>query len=218
MHNKWCIITILNNYPVVHGYFQADGKEGYLVLEKCANAECVAVPIDYLCYIKIQLTFAMREHIRKYFLVILSCYVFRIVVETHLYKFISFLLINILQNWLVCEDPACQHRTKHINPKFIKGFPECTKCKRSTMRREVRTFLVVFFLNVKTLLFITYLLPWRYNPWGLGLLHKLPASSTILCSRFPISGFQKAPRICCHPLNPPQFRLPGCPCAVQFFI
>ncbi|CAH1398889.1 unnamed protein product [Nezara viridula] len=85
-----------------------NGAEGSLMLEKCTNPECKVFPVEYLPSIQNQLHFRIRYHIQKYY-----------------------------EGWLICEDPVCQNRKRIINPIFSKGFPECNKCYRSTMRREV---------------------------------------------------------------------------------
>uniref|UniRef100_A0A8C2HCZ4 Polymerase (DNA directed), alpha 1 n=1 Tax=Cyprinus carpio TaxID=7962 RepID=A0A8C2HCZ4_CYPCA len=62
---------------------------------------------------------------------------------------------DVLVGWLLCEDQACQNRTRRLPIAFSRSGPICPACLRSTLRPEVLhtlllLFLFCFFLYTKT--------------------------------------------------------------------
>ena len=47
-------------------------------------------------------------------------------------------LMCMSQGWLVCEDQACQNRTRRLPIAFSRHGPICPACTRATLRPEVR--------------------------------------------------------------------------------
>lgn len=46
-------------------------------------------------------------------------------------------LMCLSQGWLVCEDQACQNRTRRLPVAFSRHGPICPGCNRATLRPEV---------------------------------------------------------------------------------
>uniref|UniRef100_A0A8C5CSF7 DNA polymerase n=1 Tax=Gadus morhua TaxID=8049 RepID=A0A8C5CSF7_GADMO len=85
---------------------------GSLTLEpglmRCCHAPCGARLIDYHANISNKLLLDIRKHIKKYY-----------------------------SGWLVCEDQACQNRTRRLPISFSRHGPICPACTRATLRPEV---------------------------------------------------------------------------------
>lgn len=47
-------------------------------------------------------------------------------------------LMCLSQGWLVCEDQACQNRTRRLPIAFSRHGPICPACTRATLRPEVK--------------------------------------------------------------------------------
>uniref|UniRef100_A0A8C5BX58 DNA polymerase n=1 Tax=Gadus morhua TaxID=8049 RepID=A0A8C5BX58_GADMO len=84
---------------------------GSLTLEpglmRCCHAPCGARLIDYHANISNKLLLDIRKHIKKYY-----------------------------SGWLVCEDQACQNRTRRLPISFSRHGPICPACTRATLRPE----------------------------------------------------------------------------------
>ena len=45
--------------------------------------------------------------------------------------------VLLLQNWMICEDPACTNRTRRVPLQMKGSYPHCDMCKSAVMYREV---------------------------------------------------------------------------------
>ncbi|KAM7360184.1 DNA polymerase alpha catalytic subunit [Cochliomyia hominivorax] len=77
------------------------------VLQKCTNAECSISPYQYVIAIRNQLILTMRVYIKRFY-----------------------------QNWLVCDDPACNYNTRCYSHVTSGSRPVCIRCKNGTLVRQ----------------------------------------------------------------------------------
>ncbi|XP_061778013.1 DNA polymerase alpha catalytic subunit isoform X1 [Nerophis ophidion] len=87
--------------------FEGAGSKLEPSLLRCCHVPCAGRPIDYASNISNKLLLDIRRHIRKYY-----------------------------SGWLVCEDQACQNRTRRLPIAFSRLGPICTACSRATLRPE----------------------------------------------------------------------------------
>ncbi|XP_072306789.1 DNA polymerase alpha catalytic subunit [Eucyclogobius newberryi] len=76
-------------------------------LMRCCHIPCGSRPIDYAVNISNKLLLDIRRHIKTYY-----------------------------SGWLVCEDQACQNRTRRLPIAFSRHGPICPACTRATLRPE----------------------------------------------------------------------------------
>uniref|UniRef100_A0A8C1H6B8 DNA polymerase n=1 Tax=Cyprinus carpio carpio TaxID=630221 RepID=A0A8C1H6B8_CYPCA len=76
-------------------------------LKNCCHIPCRGSPIEHPIKISNKLQMDIRRHIRRYY-----------------------------SGWLLCEDPACQNRTRRLPIAFSRSGPICPACLRSTLRPE----------------------------------------------------------------------------------
>ncbi|XP_078147531.1 DNA polymerase alpha catalytic subunit isoform X1 [Centroberyx gerrardi] len=76
-------------------------------LLRCCHIPCGGRPIDHVVNISNKLLLDIRRHIKKYY-----------------------------SGWLVCEDQACQNRTRRLPIAFSRHGPICPACTRATLRPE----------------------------------------------------------------------------------
>ncbi|XP_053715701.1 DNA polymerase alpha catalytic subunit isoform X2 [Synchiropus splendidus] len=87
--------------------FEGAGSKLEPSLMQCCHIPCGSRPIDYAVNISNKLLLDIRRHIRKYY-----------------------------SGWLVCEDQACQNRTRRLPIAFSRHGPICPSCTRATLRPE----------------------------------------------------------------------------------
>nr|XP_057915854.1 DNA polymerase alpha catalytic subunit isoform X2 [Doryrhamphus excisus] len=87
--------------------FEGAGSKLEPSLLRCCNVPCPGRPIDFAFKISNKLLLDIRGHIRKYY-----------------------------SGWLVCEDQACQNRTRRLPIAFSRHGPICPGCSRATLRPE----------------------------------------------------------------------------------
>uniref|UniRef100_A0A8C1X1C3 DNA polymerase n=1 Tax=Cyprinus carpio TaxID=7962 RepID=A0A8C1X1C3_CYPCA len=94
--------------------FEGAGSTLQPSLKNCCHIPCRGSPIEHPIKISNKLQMDIRRHIRRYY-----------------------------SGWLLCEDPACQNRTRRLPITFSRSGPICPACLRSTLRPEVlHTFSV----------------------------------------------------------------------------
>ncbi|KAJ8278149.1 hypothetical protein GJAV_G00084410 [Gymnothorax javanicus] len=76
-------------------------------LMRCCHISCEDRPVDHPIQISNKLLLDIRHHIHKYY-----------------------------SGWLVCEDQACQNRTRRLPGAFTRTGPVCPACAKSTLRPE----------------------------------------------------------------------------------
>uniref|UniRef100_A0A8C4NTP1 DNA polymerase n=1 Tax=Dicentrarchus labrax TaxID=13489 RepID=A0A8C4NTP1_DICLA len=87
--------------------FEGAGSKLEPSLMRCCHTPCGSRPIDYTVNISNKLLLDIRRHIKKYY-----------------------------SGWLVCEDQACQNRTRRLPIAFSRHGPICPACTRATLRPE----------------------------------------------------------------------------------
>uniref|UniRef100_A0A672SU74 DNA polymerase n=1 Tax=Sinocyclocheilus grahami TaxID=75366 RepID=A0A672SU74_SINGR len=76
-------------------------------LKNCCHIPCRGSPMEHPIQISNKLQLDIRRHIRRY-----------------------------CSGWLLCEDQACQNRTRRLPIAFSRSGPICPACLRSTLRPE----------------------------------------------------------------------------------
>uniref|UniRef100_A0A665VTB0 DNA polymerase n=1 Tax=Echeneis naucrates TaxID=173247 RepID=A0A665VTB0_ECHNA len=76
-------------------------------LMQCCHISCECKPINYVVNISNKLLLDIRRHIKRYY-----------------------------SGWLVCEDQACQNRTRRLPIAFSRHGPICPSCTKATLRPE----------------------------------------------------------------------------------
>uniref|UniRef100_A0A3Q1H2T1 DNA polymerase n=1 Tax=Acanthochromis polyacanthus TaxID=80966 RepID=A0A3Q1H2T1_9TELE len=87
--------------------FEGAGLKLEPSLLRCCHLPCGGSPLDYSVNISNKLLLDIRRHIKKYY-----------------------------SGWLVCEDQACQNRTRRLPIAFSRHGPICPACTRATLRPE----------------------------------------------------------------------------------
>lgn len=87
--------------------FEGAGLKLEPSLMRCCHIPCGSRPIDFAVNISNKLLLDIRRHIKKYY-----------------------------SGWLVCEDQACQNRTRRLPIAFSRHGPICPSCTRATLRPE----------------------------------------------------------------------------------
>lgn len=87
--------------------FEGAGLKLEPSLMRCCHIPCGSRPIDFAVNISNKLLLDIRRHIKKYY-----------------------------SGWLVCEDQACQNRTRRLPIAFSRHGPICPACTRATLRPE----------------------------------------------------------------------------------
>ncbi|XP_040922222.1 DNA polymerase alpha catalytic subunit [Toxotes jaculatrix] len=87
--------------------FEGAGAKLEPSLTRCCHIPCGSRPMDYAVNISNKLLLDIRRHIKKYY-----------------------------SGWLVCEDQACQNRTRRLPIAFSRHGPICPACTRATLRPE----------------------------------------------------------------------------------
>uniref|UniRef100_A0AAR2JEC9 DNA polymerase n=1 Tax=Pygocentrus nattereri TaxID=42514 RepID=A0AAR2JEC9_PYGNA len=81
-------------------------------LKRCCHIPCGGSPLEHPVQISNKLLLDIRRHIRKFY-----------------------------SGWLLCEDQACQNRTRRLPVAFSRSGPICPLCYKSTLKPEVCPFL-----------------------------------------------------------------------------
>ncbi|XP_062039576.1 DNA polymerase alpha catalytic subunit isoform X1 [Lepus europaeus] len=76
-------------------------------LYRCSNINCKASPLTFVVQLCNKLVMDIRRCIKKYY-----------------------------DGWLVCEEPMCRNRTRHLPLQFSRNGPLCPACTKATLRPE----------------------------------------------------------------------------------
>ncbi|KAG7487342.1 hypothetical protein MATL_G00022240 [Megalops atlanticus] len=87
--------------------FEGAGLKIEPSLMRCCQISCEGRPIEHLAQISNKLLLDIRHHTHTYY-----------------------------SGWLVCEDQACQNRTRRLPVAFSRTGPICPACSKSTLRPE----------------------------------------------------------------------------------
>ncbi|MBN3304208.1 DPOLA polymerase, partial [Amia calva] len=87
--------------------FEGSGDKLQPSLMCCCNNDCKAAPINYQVEISNKLILDIRRHIKRYY-----------------------------SGWLICEEQACQNRTRRLPQAFSRSGPICPACLKANLRPE----------------------------------------------------------------------------------
>ncbi|XP_036083086.1 DNA polymerase alpha catalytic subunit isoform X2 [Rousettus aegyptiacus] len=87
--------------------FECSGNDMELSLFRCSNIDCKASPLNFMVQLNNKLILDIRRYIKKYY-----------------------------QGWLICEEPTCRNRTRHLPLQFSRNGPLCQVCMKATLRPE----------------------------------------------------------------------------------
>ncbi|XP_037368486.1 DNA polymerase alpha catalytic subunit [Talpa occidentalis] len=76
-------------------------------LYRCSNIHCKASPLSFTVQLSNKLIMDIRRCIKKYY-----------------------------EGWLICEEPTCRNRTRHLPIQFSRNGPVCPVCLKATLRPE----------------------------------------------------------------------------------
>ncbi|XP_069320522.1 DNA polymerase alpha catalytic subunit isoform X1 [Eulemur rufifrons] len=76
-------------------------------LYRCSNIDCKASPLTFTVQLSNKLIMDIRRFIKKYY-----------------------------DGWLICEEPTCRNRTRHLPLYFSRNGPLCQACMKATLRPE----------------------------------------------------------------------------------
>ncbi|KAL1248604.1 hypothetical protein QQF64_021922, partial [Cirrhinus molitorella] len=108
--------------------FEGAGSTLQPSLKNCCHIPCRGNPIEHTFQISNKLQLDIRRHIRRYY-----------------------------SGWLLCEDQACQNRTRRLPIAFSRSGPICPACLRSTLRPEYSEKALYNQLS-----FYRYIFDWEY--------------------------------------------------------
>ncbi|XP_017526531.2 DNA polymerase alpha catalytic subunit isoform X2 [Manis javanica] len=87
--------------------FDGSGTDMEPSLYRCSNIDCKASPLTFTVQLSNKLIIDIRRCIKKYY-----------------------------EGWLICEEPTCQNRTRHLPLQFSRNGPLCQVCMKATLRPE----------------------------------------------------------------------------------
>uniref|UniRef100_A0A8D1YKU9 DNA polymerase n=1 Tax=Sus scrofa TaxID=9823 RepID=A0A8D1YKU9_PIG len=88
--------------------FDGSGTDMEPSLYRCSNISCKASPLTFMVQLSNKLIMDIRRCIKKYY-----------------------------EGWLICEEPTCRNRTRHLPLQFSRNGPLCQVCMKATLRPEV---------------------------------------------------------------------------------
>uniref|UniRef100_A0A673NKA7 DNA polymerase n=1 Tax=Sinocyclocheilus rhinocerous TaxID=307959 RepID=A0A673NKA7_9TELE len=109
--------------------FEGVGSTLQPSLKNCCHIPCRGSPMEHPVQISNKLLLDIRRHIRRYY-----------------------------SGWLLCEDQACQNRTRRLPIAFSRSGPICPACLRSTLRPEYSEKALYNQLS-----FYRYIFDWEYG-------------------------------------------------------
>uniref|UniRef100_A0A3B3WYP2 DNA polymerase n=1 Tax=Poecilia mexicana TaxID=48701 RepID=A0A3B3WYP2_9TELE len=113
---------------IYDGVFEGAGDRAEPSLMRCCHIPCTNSPVNNVVNISNKLQLDIRRHIKKYY-----------------------------SGWLVCEDQACQNRTRRLPIAFSRHGPICPACTRATLRAEYSEKALY-----NQLCFYSYIFDWDY--------------------------------------------------------
>ncbi|XP_042526110.1 DNA polymerase alpha catalytic subunit [Dipodomys spectabilis] len=87
--------------------FDGSGTDMEPSLYRCSNIDCNASPLSFMVQLSNKLIMDIRQFIQKYY-----------------------------DGWLICEEPTCRTRTRHLPLQFSRNGPACPACIKSILRLE----------------------------------------------------------------------------------
>ncbi|XP_063490816.1 DNA polymerase alpha catalytic subunit isoform X6 [Symphalangus syndactylus] len=87
--------------------FDGSGTDMEPSLYRCSNVDCKASPLTFTVQLSNKLIMDIRRFIKKYY-----------------------------DGWLICEEPTCRNRTRHLPLQFSRTGPLCPACMKATLQPE----------------------------------------------------------------------------------
>ncbi|XP_036160449.1 DNA polymerase alpha catalytic subunit isoform X2 [Myotis myotis] len=87
--------------------FEGSGTDLEPSLYRCSNINCKASPMNFIVQLSNKLILDIRRCIKKYY-----------------------------EGWLICEEPTCRNRIRHLPLQFSRNGPLCQVCMKATLRPE----------------------------------------------------------------------------------
>ncbi|KAF6091278.1 DNA polymerase alpha 1, catalytic subunit [Phyllostomus discolor] len=87
--------------------FEGSGTDMEPSLYRCSNINCKASPLNSVVQMSNKLILDIRRYIKKYY-----------------------------EGWLICEEPTCRNRIRHLPLQFSRNGPLCQVCMKATLRAE----------------------------------------------------------------------------------
>ncbi|KAM6143676.1 DNA polymerase alpha catalytic subunit isoform 1-T1 [Erethizon dorsatum] len=87
--------------------FDGSGTDMEPSLYRCSNTDCKASPLTFVVQLSNRLIMDIRRCIKKYY-----------------------------DGWLLCEEPTCRNRTRHLPLQFSRSGPLCPACMKAVLRPE----------------------------------------------------------------------------------
>ncbi|XP_032142053.1 DNA polymerase alpha catalytic subunit isoform X3 [Sapajus apella] len=87
--------------------FDGSGTDMEPSLYRCSNIDCNASPLTFTVQLSNKLIMDIRRFIKKYY-----------------------------DGWLICEEPTCRNRTRHLPLQFSRTGPLCPACMKATLQPE----------------------------------------------------------------------------------
>ncbi|XP_063490818.1 DNA polymerase alpha catalytic subunit isoform X10 [Symphalangus syndactylus] len=88
--------------------FDGSGTDMEPSLYRCSNVDCKASPLTFTVQLSNKLIMDIRRFIKKYY-----------------------------DGWLICEEPTCRNRTRHLPLQFSRTGPLCPACMKATLQPEI---------------------------------------------------------------------------------
>ncbi|XP_026952526.1 DNA polymerase alpha catalytic subunit isoform X3 [Sagmatias obliquidens] len=102
-----CPCPICGTENIYDSVFDGSGTDMEPSLYRCSNIDCKASPLTFMVQLSNKLIMDIRRCIKKYY-----------------------------EGWLICEEPTCRNRTRHLPLQFSRNGPLCQVCMKATLRPE----------------------------------------------------------------------------------
>uniref|UniRef100_A0A663DYL8 DNA polymerase n=1 Tax=Aquila chrysaetos chrysaetos TaxID=223781 RepID=A0A663DYL8_AQUCH len=103
---KFCCLKC-GTENIYDNVFDGSGRFIEPSLQRCSKTECEESPFNYVVQMNNKLLLDIRRYLRKYY-----------------------------NGWLICEEPACQNRTRRLPLSFSRSGPVCQACRKAVLRPE----------------------------------------------------------------------------------
>uniref|UniRef100_A0A8B9Z334 DNA polymerase n=1 Tax=Buteo japonicus TaxID=224669 RepID=A0A8B9Z334_9AVES len=103
---KFCCLKC-GTENIYDNVFDGSGRFIEPSLQRCSKTECEESPFNYVVQMNNKLLLDIRRYLRKYY-----------------------------NGWLICEEPACQNRTRRLPLGFSRSGPVCQACRKAVLRPE----------------------------------------------------------------------------------
>nr|KAF6492807.1 DNA polymerase alpha 1, catalytic subunit [Molossus molossus] len=102
-----CTCPACGTENIYDSVFEGSGTDMEPSLYRCSNINCKASPLNFMVQLSNKLILDIRRCIKKYY-----------------------------EGWLICEEPTCRNRIRHLPLQFSRNGPLCQVCMKATLRPE----------------------------------------------------------------------------------